>query len=76
MGADDKLPDLLTPESRIRNLTATLGAEVSGVQLSALNKEGKDQLALLVNKKKVLGMFALAVIMRLGEDTAKIFVSV
>lgn len=56
IGADHTLPDLLLPGSKIRNLTATLGAEVFGVQLSQLSPQGKDQLALLVNEQKVLGM--------------------
>ncbi|TWU70758.1 hypothetical protein ED733_001625 [Metarhizium rileyi] len=52
--ADKGLPDLLGPESRIRNLTPVLGAEVFGVQLSQLTPRAKDQLALLTNDKKVL----------------------
>ncbi|KAG6101023.1 hypothetical protein E4U31_003772 [Claviceps sp. LM219 group G6] len=52
--ADSTFSELLTSGSKLRNLTATLGAEVSGVQLSALSDRGKDQLALLANEKKVL----------------------
>ncbi|KJZ74016.1 hypothetical protein HIM_06684 [Hirsutella minnesotensis 3608] len=54
VGADEAFPDLLCPGTKIRNLTATLGAEISGIQLSQLSTQGKDQLALLVNRKKVL----------------------
>ncbi|KAG6091968.1 hypothetical protein E4U30_006106 [Claviceps sp. LM220 group G6] len=54
LAADSTFSELLTSGSKLRNLTATLGAEVSGVQLSALSDRGKDQLALLANEKKVL----------------------
>lgn len=66
VGADEKLSALLPPGSKIRNLTAALGAEVSGVQLSQLSAQGKDQLALLANKKKVLGMFPPSTVVHLG----------
>ncbi|KAG5929979.1 hypothetical protein E4U42_003633 [Claviceps africana] len=52
--ATNTFHDLLPPGSKLRNLTATLGAEVTGVQLSTLSNRGKDQLALLTNEKKVL----------------------
>ncbi|KAG6076298.1 hypothetical protein E4U16_002867 [Claviceps sp. LM84 group G4] len=55
LAADSTFRELLPSGSELRNLTATLGAEVSGVQLSALSDRGKDQLALLANEKKVLG---------------------
>ncbi|OQD87191.1 hypothetical protein PENANT_c006G03139 [Penicillium antarcticum] len=54
IAADDKFPDLLPPGTKVKNLTAVLGAEVSGVQLSKLSPQGKDQLALLAHQKKVL----------------------
>ncbi|KAG6112944.1 hypothetical protein E4U13_004061 [Claviceps humidiphila] len=54
LAADSTFSELLPSGSKLRNLTATLGAEVSGVQLSALSDRGKDQLALLANEKKVL----------------------
>ncbi|KAG6161029.1 hypothetical protein E4U37_000012 [Claviceps purpurea] len=56
LAADSTFRELLPSGSELRNLTATLGAEVSGVQLSALSDRGKDQLALLANEKKVLGI--------------------
>jgi sulfonate dioxygenase len=40
----------------VDNLTPTIGSEVHGVQLSQLTKEGKDQLALYVAQRKVVGM--------------------
>lgn len=40
-------------------LTASIGAEISGVQLNQLNDKAKDQLALLAAQKKVLGMHDL-----------------
>ncbi|KAK3085190.1 hypothetical protein LTR53_020088, partial [Teratosphaeriaceae sp. CCFEE 6253] len=36
------------------DVTANIGAEVRGVQLSQLNKAGKDELALLVAQRKVV----------------------
>jgi sulfonate dioxygenase len=57
-GADSTFNDLLTPESKIEDITAALGAEVTGVQLSQLSDKGKDQLALLAAEKKVLGMLS------------------
>lgn len=52
--ADTSLKDLLTEGSKIQKLTPTIGSEVSGVQLSKLSQEGKDQLALLVAQRKVV----------------------
>lgn len=53
--ADPAFPDLLAG-AQVEELTANIGAEVKGVQLSKLNKAGKDQLALFVAQKKVVGM--------------------
>ncbi|KAG6010349.1 hypothetical protein E4U21_006913 [Claviceps maximensis] len=52
LAASNTFPELLPPGSKLRNLTAALGAEITGVQLSALDDRGKDQLALLANEKK------------------------
>ncbi|CAI7608295.1 unnamed protein product [Penicillium pancosmium] len=52
--ADTSLKDLLTEGSKIQKLTPTIGSEVTGVQLSKLTPEGKDQLALLVAQRKVV----------------------
>lgn len=54
LGANNTFPDLLTPGTKVKDVTAALGAEVSGVQLNQLNDRGKDQLALLAAKKKLL----------------------
>lgn len=51
--ADKTFPDLLPPGAKLKNITAALGAEVTGVQLSQLNNHGKDQLALLAAQKKL-----------------------
>ncbi|KAH7113976.1 TfdA family taurine catabolism dioxygenase TauD [Dactylonectria estremocensis] len=54
-GADPSYPDLLPEEtSKLVHLTPTIGTEVSGIQLSKLSNSGKDQLALLVAKRKVV----------------------
>jgi len=45
---------LLKEGSHIENLTASIGAEVTGVQLSQLDDKGKDELALLVAQRKVV----------------------
>jgi sulfonate dioxygenase len=52
--ADPKFPNLLK-NAKVVDLTASIGAEVNGVQLSQLTKEGKDELALFVAQKKVVG---------------------
>lgn len=54
--ADISFKDLLTPGSQVTDLTPSIGAEVTGVQLSQLNTLGKDQLARFVAEKKVVGM--------------------
>ncbi|BDD63506.1 hypothetical protein MAP00_008385 [Monascus purpureus] len=53
--ADPSFPDLL-PKGKavVDDLTPSIGAEVRGVQLSQLSKEGKDQLALFVAQRKVV----------------------
>jgi sulfonate dioxygenase len=38
----------------VNDITANIGAEITGVQLSKLDKAGKDQLALFVAQKKVV----------------------
>jgi sulfonate dioxygenase len=48
------LKDLLKPGTRLADITASTGAELTGVQLSKLDNRGKDQLALLVAQKKVV----------------------
>jgi len=51
--ADPTFPDLLA-NATVEDLTANIGAEVKGVQLSKLSNAGKDQLALFVAQKKVV----------------------
>ncbi|KIX93595.1 uncharacterized protein Z520_10773 [Fonsecaea multimorphosa CBS 102226] len=52
--ADPSFKNLLKEGSQIENITASIGAEVTGVQLSQLDNKGKDELALLVAQKKVV----------------------
>ncbi|ERF69736.1 hypothetical protein EPUS_07562 [Endocarpon pusillum Z07020] len=52
--ADPTFQDLLKPGSKLADLTASIGAEITGVQLTSLDNAGKDQLALLVAHKKVV----------------------
>ncbi|KAK3669438.1 hypothetical protein LTR78_010698 [Recurvomyces mirabilis] len=51
--ADPSFPNLLAM-ANIKDMTANIGAEVTGVQLSKLNKAGKDELALFVAQRKVV----------------------
>ncbi|KAK5116079.1 hypothetical protein LTR85_009361 [Meristemomyces frigidus] len=51
--ADPSFPNLLG-NADVTDVTANIGAEVKGVQLSKLNKAGKDELALFVAQKKVV----------------------
>ncbi|KAF2760493.1 alpha-ketoglutarate-dependent taurine dioxygenase [Pseudovirgaria hyperparasitica] len=53
--ADPSFPNLLPPgRSQVSDLTGNIGAEVHGVQLSALSDKGRDELALFVAQKKVV----------------------
>lgn len=55
--ADPSFPDLLPKgKAEVDELTPGIGSEVRGVQLSQLSKAGKDQLALYVAQRKVVGM--------------------
>jgi hypothetical protein len=58
--ADPKFPNLLQ-KAEVVDLTANIGAEVRGVQLSNLTKEGKDELALFVAQRKVVGKWESAI---------------
>lgn len=49
--------DLLGDATSVGDITVSTGTEVHGVQLSSLTKEGKDQLALFVARRKVVGKF-------------------
>lgn len=52
--ADPAFPNLLPAGSHVKELTANIGAEVTGIQLSKLNNAGKDELALFVAQHKVV----------------------
>jgi len=52
--ADPAFPNLLK-NAQVADLTANIGAEVHGVQLSKLTDAGKDELALFVAQRKVVG---------------------
>jgi len=52
--ADPSFKNLLKDGSRVENVTASIGTEVFGVQLSQLDDQGKDELALFVAHKKVV----------------------
>lgn len=54
--ADPLFPDLLPAgKADVEQITPGIGSEVHGVQLSQLTTEGKDQLALFVAQRKVVG---------------------
>lgn len=57
--ADPTFPNLLKGATSVEELTANIGAEVKGIQLSKLDKAGRDELALFVAQKKVVGRFSL-----------------
>lgn len=56
-GANPQFPALLGGATSITELTESTGSEVQGVQLSTLTEEGKDQLALFVAQRKVVGVY-------------------
>ena len=53
--ADASFSNLLEG-AQVEDLCANIGAEVKNIQLSKLNKAAKDELALFVAQKKVVGM--------------------
>ncbi|KXT11903.1 hypothetical protein AC579_10493 [Pseudocercospora musae] len=53
LNADPTFPNLLA-NATVKDLTANIGAEVDGVQISKLNNAGKDELARFVAEKKVV----------------------
>lgn len=61
--ADKSFPNLLK-DAKVDDLTANIGAEVRGVQLSKLDDAGKNELALFVAQKKVVGMSSLLILPR------------
>lgn len=56
--ADPSFRDLF-PEGKAQldEITPEIGSEVHGVQLSQLTKEAKDQLALFVAQRKIVGTY-------------------
>lgn len=52
--ADRSFPNLLPLSAQVEDITSSIGAEVSGVQISQLTDAGKDELALFVAQKKVV----------------------
>lgn len=56
--ADATFPDLLPKgQAEVDDITPFIGSEVHGVQLSKLSKAGKDQLALYVAQRRVVGRY-------------------
>jgi sulfonate dioxygenase len=54
--ADATFPDLLPKgQAEVDDITPFIGSEIHGVQLSKLSKAGKDQLALYVAQRRVVG---------------------
>jgi sulfonate dioxygenase len=53
-GADPSFKDLLSEGSETSDLTPSIGTEITGIQLRTLSSKAKDQLALLVAKRKVV----------------------
>lgn len=56
--ADPKFPNLFADGGEVKELTANIGAEVTGVELSKLNRAGQDELALFVAQHKVVAFRA------------------
>ena len=52
--ADISFKNLLKPGVKVEDITSSIGAEVTGVQLSQLEDKGKDELALYVAQRKVV----------------------
>ena len=52
--ADPSKPSLLKAGAAVTNITARIGTEIRGVQISELTKEGLDEVALLAAERGVL----------------------
>lgn len=57
--ADPSFKNLFAGDAKVTDLTASTGTEVDGVQLTDLTEKGKDELALFVAKRKVVGSSVL-----------------
>lgn len=57
--ADPSFKNLFAGNAKVTNLTDLTGSEVDGVQLTDLTERGKDELALFVAKRKVVGSSVL-----------------
>lgn len=57
--ADPSFKNLFAGNVKVTNLTGLTGSEVDGVQLTDLTERGKDELALFVAKRKVVGSSVL-----------------
>ncbi|KAK1655614.1 hypothetical protein BDP81DRAFT_477332 [Colletotrichum phormii] len=51
---DPSFPSLLKEGTKISDIAVSIGAKVTGVQLSQLDDKGKDELSLLLAQKKVV----------------------
>jgi sulfonate dioxygenase len=53
------LEDLFyNPQAEVKDINPIIGAEVKGIQLDELGPEGKQQLALFVAQKQVVGEYS------------------
>lgn len=57
--ADPSFKNLFAGDAKVTDLTASTGTEVDGVQLTDLTEKGKDELALFVAQRKVVGSSVL-----------------
>lgn len=57
--ADPSFKTLFAGNAKVASLTDLTGSEVDGVQLTDLTERGKDELALFVAKRKVVGSSVL-----------------
>ncbi|KAF4622818.1 hypothetical protein G7Y89_g14207 [Cudoniella acicularis] len=54
LSADPTMKALLTEKTTMSNMTPSIGSEIRGIQLSQLSNIAKDQLALLLARRKLL----------------------
>ena len=52
--ADKNMPHLLNAGITMNDITPKMGTIVTGVRLEKLNKEAKDELALLISQRKIV----------------------
>lgn len=52
--ADEQMPNLLKPGVKVRHITPKMGTVLSNIKIEELSNAGRDELALLISKRKIV----------------------